>query len=164
MVLMGEPGESHRRGVDLVVVVVELVIGTEMLGLVQELLDIPVVLRIPNELDVAGLDCGKNEDAYLPLNAGFNRLKETPHGTTGAQTVCSSPSHVHFRYNRKNDGPSMSVTYYLMDDPDTIFISTMAARGRYVDLPYAVFLVRRELLPFGEFLANRVNGFVSISE
>jgi hypothetical protein len=40
----------------------------------------------------------------------------------------------------------------------------MAARGRYVDLPYAVFLVRRELLPFGEFLANRVNGFVSISE
>jgi hypothetical protein len=69
-----------------------------------------------------------------------------------------------FGYNRKNDGPSMSVTYYLMDDPDTIFISTMAARGRYVDLPYAVFLVRRELLPFGEFLANRVNGFVSISE
>ena len=35
-----------------------------------------------------------------------------------------------FGYNRKNDGPSMSVTYYLMDDPDTIIISTMAARGK----------------------------------
>src|SRR5258708_30713085 len=35
-----------------------------------------------------------------------------------------------FGYNRKNDGPSMSVTYYLMDDPDTILISTMAARGK----------------------------------
>ena len=35
-----------------------------------------------------------------------------------------------FGYNRKNDGPSMSVTYYLMDDPDTLLISTMAARGK----------------------------------
>ena len=35
-----------------------------------------------------------------------------------------------FGYNRKNDGPSMSVTYYLMSDPDTILISTMAARGK----------------------------------
>ena len=35
-----------------------------------------------------------------------------------------------FGYNRKNDGPSMSVTYYLMADPDTILISTMAARGK----------------------------------
>src|ERR1700726_3694909 len=35
-----------------------------------------------------------------------------------------------FGYNRKNDGPSMSVTYYLMADPDTILISTMAERGK----------------------------------
>lgn len=35
-----------------------------------------------------------------------------------------------FGYNRRNDGPSMSVTYYLMDDPDTIIISTMAERGK----------------------------------
>jgi len=35
-----------------------------------------------------------------------------------------------FGYNRKNDGPSMSVTYYMMDDPDSIVVSTMAARGK----------------------------------
>lgn len=35
-----------------------------------------------------------------------------------------------FGYNRKSDGPSMSVTYYLMDDPDSILVSTMAARGK----------------------------------
>jgi nitroimidazol reductase NimA-like FMN-containing flavoprotein (pyridoxamine 5'-phosphate oxidase superfamily) len=35
-----------------------------------------------------------------------------------------------FGYNRKNDGPSMSVTYYMMADPDTILVSTMAARGK----------------------------------
>jgi len=35
-----------------------------------------------------------------------------------------------FGYNRRNDGPSMSVVYYLMNDPDTILISTMAERGK----------------------------------
>jgi nitroimidazol reductase NimA-like FMN-containing flavoprotein (pyridoxamine 5'-phosphate oxidase superfamily) len=35
-----------------------------------------------------------------------------------------------FGYNRRNDGPSMSVVYYIMDDPDTILISTMAQRGK----------------------------------
>jgi general stress protein 26 len=35
-----------------------------------------------------------------------------------------------FGYNRKSDGPSMSVTYYMMEDPDTILVSTMAARGK----------------------------------
>src|SRR5208283_4817858 len=35
-----------------------------------------------------------------------------------------------FGYNRRNDGPSMSVTYYMMEDPDTILVSTMAARGK----------------------------------
>jgi nitroimidazol reductase NimA-like FMN-containing flavoprotein (pyridoxamine 5'-phosphate oxidase superfamily) len=35
-----------------------------------------------------------------------------------------------FGYNRKNDGPSMSVVYYMMDGPDSILISTMAARGK----------------------------------
>jgi hypothetical protein len=35
-----------------------------------------------------------------------------------------------FGYNRKHDGPSMSVAYYLMDGPDTILVSTMAARGK----------------------------------
>jgi len=36
-----------------------------------------------------------------------------------------------FRYNRKNDGPSMSVSYYVMEDhPDSILVSTMAARGK----------------------------------
>jgi nitroimidazol reductase NimA-like FMN-containing flavoprotein (pyridoxamine 5'-phosphate oxidase superfamily) len=35
-----------------------------------------------------------------------------------------------FGYNHRNDGPSMSVTYYMMDDPDTIIISTMAERGK----------------------------------
>lgn len=35
-----------------------------------------------------------------------------------------------FGYNRRDDGPSMSVTYYMMDDPDTLIISTMAERGK----------------------------------
>jgi nitroimidazol reductase NimA-like FMN-containing flavoprotein (pyridoxamine 5'-phosphate oxidase superfamily) len=35
-----------------------------------------------------------------------------------------------YGYNRKNDGPSMSVVYYMMDGPDSILISTMAARGK----------------------------------
>lgn len=35
-----------------------------------------------------------------------------------------------FGYNRKNDGPSMSVTYYMMDGPDAILVSTMAQRGK----------------------------------
>jgi nitroimidazol reductase NimA-like FMN-containing flavoprotein (pyridoxamine 5'-phosphate oxidase superfamily) len=35
-----------------------------------------------------------------------------------------------FGYNRKNDGPSMSVTYYMMDGPDAIVVSTMAQRGK----------------------------------
>ena len=34
-----------------------------------------------------------------------------------------------FGYNRKNDGPSMSVVYYVMD-ADDILISTMAERGK----------------------------------
>jgi hypothetical protein len=35
-----------------------------------------------------------------------------------------------FGYNRKHDGPSMSVVYYMMDGPDAMLISTMAARGK----------------------------------
>jgi nitroimidazol reductase NimA-like FMN-containing flavoprotein (pyridoxamine 5'-phosphate oxidase superfamily) len=35
-----------------------------------------------------------------------------------------------FGYNRKNDGPSMSVTYYMMDGPDAVIVSTMAQRGK----------------------------------
>jgi nitroimidazol reductase NimA-like FMN-containing flavoprotein (pyridoxamine 5'-phosphate oxidase superfamily) len=35
-----------------------------------------------------------------------------------------------FGYNRKQDGPSMSVTYYLMDGPDEILVITMAQRGK----------------------------------
>lgn len=35
-----------------------------------------------------------------------------------------------FGYNRQHDGPSMSVTYYMIDDPDTIIVSTMADRGK----------------------------------
>ncbi|MFI5351822.1 MAG: pyridoxamine 5'-phosphate oxidase family protein [Candidatus Binatales bacterium] len=34
-----------------------------------------------------------------------------------------------FGYNRKNDGPSMSVVYYVMDGDD-ILVSTMAERGK----------------------------------
>jgi PPOX class probable F420-dependent enzyme len=34
-----------------------------------------------------------------------------------------------FGYNRKNDGPAMTVVYYLMDGDDML-ISTMAARGK----------------------------------
>jgi PPOX class probable F420-dependent enzyme len=34
-----------------------------------------------------------------------------------------------FGYNRKNDGPSMSIVYYMMDG-DEILISTMAERGK----------------------------------
>jgi PPOX class probable F420-dependent enzyme len=34
-----------------------------------------------------------------------------------------------FGYNRRNDGPSMSVVYYVMDGDD-ILISTMAQRGK----------------------------------
>jgi PPOX class probable F420-dependent enzyme len=35
-----------------------------------------------------------------------------------------------FGYNRKHDGPSMSVVYYLMDGPDEMLISTMEERGK----------------------------------
>ncbi|HJU11462.1 MAG TPA: pyridoxamine 5'-phosphate oxidase family protein [Candidatus Binataceae bacterium] len=35
-----------------------------------------------------------------------------------------------FGYNRRNDGPSMSIVYYLMDGPDELLISTMAERGK----------------------------------
>jgi PPOX class probable F420-dependent enzyme len=35
-----------------------------------------------------------------------------------------------FGYNRKHDGPSMSVVYYLMDGPDAMLVLTMAARGK----------------------------------
>ncbi len=34
-----------------------------------------------------------------------------------------------FGYNRRNDGPSMSVVYYVMDGDD-ILVSTMAERGK----------------------------------
>jgi PPOX class probable F420-dependent enzyme len=35
-----------------------------------------------------------------------------------------------FGYNRKNDGPSMSIVYYMMDGADDMLISTMAERGK----------------------------------
>jgi nitroimidazol reductase NimA-like FMN-containing flavoprotein (pyridoxamine 5'-phosphate oxidase superfamily) len=35
-----------------------------------------------------------------------------------------------FGYNRKHDGPSMSIVYYMMDGPDDLLISTMAERGK----------------------------------
>jgi nitroimidazol reductase NimA-like FMN-containing flavoprotein (pyridoxamine 5'-phosphate oxidase superfamily) len=35
-----------------------------------------------------------------------------------------------FGYNRRHDGPSMSIVYYLMDGPDDLLISTMAQRGK----------------------------------
>jgi nitroimidazol reductase NimA-like FMN-containing flavoprotein (pyridoxamine 5'-phosphate oxidase superfamily) len=34
-----------------------------------------------------------------------------------------------FGYNRRNDGPSMSIVYYVMDQDD-ILVSTMAERGK----------------------------------
>ena len=35
-----------------------------------------------------------------------------------------------FGYNRRHDGPSMSIVYYLMDGPDELLISTMAERAK----------------------------------
>jgi len=35
-----------------------------------------------------------------------------------------------FGYNRRHDGPSMSIVYYMMDGPDDLLISTMAERGK----------------------------------
>jgi len=35
-----------------------------------------------------------------------------------------------FGYNRRNDGPSMSIVYYMMDGADEMLISTMAERGK----------------------------------
>jgi nitroimidazol reductase NimA-like FMN-containing flavoprotein (pyridoxamine 5'-phosphate oxidase superfamily) len=35
-----------------------------------------------------------------------------------------------FGYNRRQDGPSMSIVYYMMDGPDDLLISTMAERGK----------------------------------
>ena len=35
-----------------------------------------------------------------------------------------------FGYNRRDDGPSMSVVYYMMDGPDELLVSTMAARAK----------------------------------
>jgi len=35
-----------------------------------------------------------------------------------------------FGYNRRHDGPSMSIVYYMMDGPDDLLISTMVERGK----------------------------------
>jgi PPOX class probable F420-dependent enzyme len=35
-----------------------------------------------------------------------------------------------FGYNRRQDGPSMSIVYYMMDGPDDLLISTMAERAK----------------------------------
>lgn len=35
-----------------------------------------------------------------------------------------------FGYNRRQDGPSMSIVYYMMDGPDDLLISTMAQRSK----------------------------------
>jgi nitroimidazol reductase NimA-like FMN-containing flavoprotein (pyridoxamine 5'-phosphate oxidase superfamily) len=35
-----------------------------------------------------------------------------------------------FGYNRKHDGPSMSVVYYMMDGPDDILVVTMQERAK----------------------------------
>jgi PPOX class probable F420-dependent enzyme len=35
-----------------------------------------------------------------------------------------------FGYNRRHDGPSMSIVYYMMDGPDDLLISTMAERAK----------------------------------
>jgi nitroimidazol reductase NimA-like FMN-containing flavoprotein (pyridoxamine 5'-phosphate oxidase superfamily) len=35
-----------------------------------------------------------------------------------------------FGYNRRHDGPSMSIVYYIMDGPDDLLISTMAERAK----------------------------------
>jgi nitroimidazol reductase NimA-like FMN-containing flavoprotein (pyridoxamine 5'-phosphate oxidase superfamily) len=35
-----------------------------------------------------------------------------------------------FGYNRRHDGPSMSIVYYMMDGPDHLLISTMAERAK----------------------------------
>lgn len=35
-----------------------------------------------------------------------------------------------FGYSRKNDGPAMSIIYYVMDGDDTILVSTMADRAK----------------------------------
>ena len=35
-----------------------------------------------------------------------------------------------FGYNRRHDGPSMSIVYYMMDGPDELLISTMAERAK----------------------------------
>jgi nitroimidazol reductase NimA-like FMN-containing flavoprotein (pyridoxamine 5'-phosphate oxidase superfamily) len=35
-----------------------------------------------------------------------------------------------FGYNRRHDGPSMSIVYYIMDGPDSLLVSTMAERGK----------------------------------
>ena len=34
-----------------------------------------------------------------------------------------------FGYNRRHDGPSMSMVYYMMDGPDDLLVSTMAERA-----------------------------------
>jgi len=35
-----------------------------------------------------------------------------------------------FGYNRRHDGPSMSIVYYLMDGPDELLVSTMEERAK----------------------------------
>src|SRR5215831_764428 len=35
-----------------------------------------------------------------------------------------------YGYNRRHDGPSMSIVYYMMDGPDDLLISTMAERAK----------------------------------
>jgi len=35
-----------------------------------------------------------------------------------------------FGYNRREDGPAMSIVYYVVDDDDTILVSTMRGRAK----------------------------------
>jgi hypothetical protein len=43
--------------------------------------------------------------------------------------VCGHRTAV-FGYQRKNDGPALSIVYYVMGDNDTILVSTMRARAK----------------------------------
>ena len=57
-----------------------------------------------------------------------------------------------YGYRRRNDGPAMSIVYYVPTDNDELLVSTMAARGkaRMVDRDGKVITSRTERLLHGD--------------
>jgi hypothetical protein len=68
-----------------------------------------------------------------PSTAGsrtFHRTDRSRHVAVGAARVRAHPSNLRVGYGRRNDGPAMSVVYYVPTDNDALLVSTMAGRSK----------------------------------